>query len=68
MTKPTDPVLAPFALMSAAQAATLDLLRAELCALSTMMPGHAPADPADAEAREAQHSADFEADFDDMPV
>ncbi len=68
MTKPAETVLAPYALMSAAQAATLDLLRAELCALSTMMPGHASADPAEAAAREAQHSAEFEADFDDMPV
>lgn len=68
MTKFTDPARVPVALMTAAQAATLDLLRAELCALSTLMPGHMPHDPAEAEAREARHSADFEADFDDMPV
>lgn len=68
MTKSVSSATAPFALMSAAQAATLDLLRAELCALSTMLPGHAPADPAEAEAREARHDAGFEADFDDMPV
>lgn len=49
-------------------AASLDLLRAEMAALTHLMPGNAPQDAAGAEAREARLAEAFETDFDDIPV
>lgn len=68
MTRMTDRTMTPLAVAVATQAVALDLLRAELAALSALMPGHDALDPAARQDREARHSAAFEADFDDLPV
>lgn len=54
---------------AAGQAMGLALLRAEMEALSQVMPGAAaPEDAAEAEARHAAEEAEIEAGFDNMPV
>mgnify|MGYP000349508207 FL=1 len=55
--------------IAAAQAISLDLLRAEMAALAMMLPGKdAPEDTSTAEAREARLAEAFEDAFDDVPV
>ncbi len=70
MTRP-DPTHG-LATIAAAQALSLNLLRAELAALALLLPGKADGDPdtasAAAEAREARHAEAFEAACDDLPV
>lgn len=56
-------------LFEAGQAMALATLRAEMQALSWLLPGRAAAaSDAEAEARERQGQADTEAGFDNMPV
>ncbi|MBD1202529.1 MAG: hypothetical protein O9292_06830 [Rhodobacteraceae bacterium] len=57
---------------AAGQALTLALLQAEMEAITQLMPGLAPAQPAEteaeAEARQRAEEARIETDFDNMPV
>ena len=68
MTRP-EPSTFGLAAIAAAQAISLDLLRAEMAALAMLLPGQTDdAGPEARDAREAAHAAAFEAGFDDMPV